>query len=253
MNDFNRVFRTVICIFFASNLFFASDFRTEQKRYPRVRTAYAEKEQEIKRWLAEKQIESFAVDIFIRVFKKEAVLEVWVKKKDDSRFLHLIDYAICDSSGTLGPKRKEGDLQVPEGCYHIDRFNPASRFYLSLGINYPNRSDRIRGDEADPGSDVFIHGSCVTIGCVPITDDKIKELYVLAVEAKNSGQDKIPVHIFPVRMDDENFDEIKEEFSEEQKMLNFWEDLKPIYDHFEARKILPDVSINSRGLYVIGN
>lgn len=112
-------------------------------------------------------------------------------------------YPFCASSGILGPKRKEGDRQIPEGIYYINHFNPVSNFHLSLGINYPNPSDKILSDPAQPGESFYIHGNCVTIGCIPISDDKIKELYILAVEAYNNGQVKIPVHIFPDRLPNE--------------------------------------------------
>ncbi len=49
-------------------------------------------------------------------------------------------------AGTLGPKTNAGsDYQVPEGFYYINEFNPKSSFHLSLGLNYPNASDRILG------------------------------------------------------------------------------------------------------------
>jgi murein L,D-transpeptidase YafK len=70
---------------------------------------------------------------------------------------------------------------------------------FSLGLNYPNASDRLLSDSLQPGGDIYIHGSCVTTGCIPITDGQIEELYVLTAYAKNRGQDFIPVHIFPVR------------------------------------------------------
>ncbi len=91
-----------------------------------------------------------------------------------------------------------GDYQVPEGFYYINEFNPRSLYHLSLGLNYPNASDRMLCDMSQPGGDIYIHGSCVTTGCIPITDGQIEELYVLAAHAKDMGQDFIPVHIFPV-------------------------------------------------------
>jgi murein L,D-transpeptidase YafK len=106
------------------------------------------------------------------------------KNTSDQEFLHIKTYTVCATSGLIGPKRMQGDLQIPEGFYYIDRFNPYSNFYLSLGINYPNTSDRILGDKNNLGGDIFIHGDCVTIGCLPITDSEIKELYIFCVEAK---------------------------------------------------------------------
>ena len=113
-----------------------------------------------------------------------------------------------------GPKRREGDLQIPEGFYYIDRFNPKSNFYLSLGINYPNQSDRVLGKRGNLGGDIHSYTAAgVTIGCVPITDEYIKEVYWLAVQAKSNGHAKIPVHIFPTELDDQTMGRLKTHFS----------------------------------------
>ncbi len=112
------------------------------------------------------------MDILLRAYKQESELELWAKNKKDKQYTLLKTYKICASSGTLGPKRKQGDIQVPEGFYVIDRFNPVSNFYLSLGVSYPNASDKILGVKGALGGDIFIHGNCVTIGCLPISDDK---------------------------------------------------------------------------------
>jgi murein L,D-transpeptidase YafK len=119
---------------------------------------------------------------------------------------------------------------------------------LSLGLNYPNGSDKILSDKQRPGGSIYIHGNCVTIGCIPITDDKIKELYILAVEARNSGQQKIPVHIFPARLSDEGFDELKHEYTDES-LIRFWENLKRIYADFEDSKKLKSYRVNESGGY----
>ena len=83
-------------------------------------------------------------------------------------------------SGTTGPKRLQGDFQVPEGFYHINEFNPNSNYHLSMGLNYPNSSDRILSDSLRPGGEIYIHGSCVSVGCIPLNDDEIEELYLIA-------------------------------------------------------------------------
>lgn len=229
-----------------------NDFKDDQLKYSKVRTAYADKEDYLQNLLHEKEIETYKIDMFIRAFKHEEEFEVWVKTKDQSQYQLLKTYDICMSSGELGPKRKEGDLQVPEGVYHINHFNPYSTYYLSLGINYPNYSDKILGDKTRPGGAIYIHGSCVTIGCIPLTDDKIKEVYVLAVEAKNSGQNKIPVHIFPFRMSEENVDLFNAEYSTDSTdstKIRFWDNLSPIYNYFETHKKNPSIRINKEGIY----
>lgn len=226
-----------------------NDFRSEQLRHSRVKEAYDDKEEYVRTILEEKGITSFAFDMFIRAFKHEEEFEVWVKKKTASQYQLLKTYEICSSSGVPGPKRREGDFQVPEGVYHINHFNPYSNFYLSLGINYPNSSDRILGNKEKLGGSIYIHGSCVTIGCIPLTDDKIKEVYILAVEAKNSGQSKIPVHIFPYRMFDEKHKAFAIRYAEDSMLLNFWNNLQPIYNYFETNKKNPSIRVNKEGIY----
>ena len=215
----------------------------------RVEIAYHQYFDLLERKLSEDGIKIENINLFIRAFKKEEILEVWAKNNADDNFIKIKDYAFCASSGTLGPKRKEGDGQIPEGFYHIDRFNPKSKFYLSLGLNYPNASDFILGDPEKPGGDIFIHGGCSTVGCIPLTDEKIKELYVLASEAKKNGQQQIPVHIFPFKMTDDNLKKYVQTYPHFQV---FWEDLQVGFLFFEENKKYPLFSVLSNGDYQFG-
>ena len=228
-----------------------ADFKSQQTRYPRVRGAYKEKGQWLKQKLAGCYISSTRINIYLRAFKLDRELEVWVKAIKDNRYVHFKTYRFCAWSGALGPKRQQGDLQIPEGFYHVDRFNAWSNFHLSMGINYPNRSDRIKSRGKDPGGDIFIHGDCVTIGCIPITDDKIKELYILAVEARNSGQRYIPVHILPARYNKKNWQKLQTQYDYDAKLLRFWSILKEAFDYFELNKKVPKFSFNTVGEYQV--
>ena len=192
------------------------------KELPRVERAKRETDARTKRLFAEKNLPFPPRKILLLAFKKEKILELWCQQGDRIHFTSVRSYPFCRSSGVIGPKRRQGDLQIPEGIYHIDRFNPWSNFYLSLGINYPNPSDRQRGNPEDPGGDIFIHGACVTIGCIPITTPKIKELYWIAELARRSGQRRIPVLIFPARMDDTNWAELKRTAGDDR----FWDAYK---------------------------
>jgi len=229
---------------------FCQEFKTAQKEYSRVKSAYREKEIGLEELLSAKGLSLNSLNIVICIFKKEALLEVWAKDKTRQGYLLLTTYPVCSSSGDSGPKRKEGDGQTPEGFYHINFFNPYSNYYLSLGVSYPNASDKILSDKKHPGGSVFIHGNCVTIGCIPITDDKIKELYILAVEAKNNGQNDIPVCIFPCKMDQAKFEALKNKFKDDQGLIAFWENLKTGYDMFLKNHIIPSFSIDSKGKYI---
>ena len=148
----------------------------------------------------------------------------------------------------------EGDYQVPEGFYYINEFKPNSNYLLSLGLNYPNASDLILGDKQHPGGDIYIHGSCITVGCIPIQDFQIEELYVLATNAKNAGQDFIPVHIFPVRFNNKNSMEYFSKLTkDDQDMQHFALTLKDVYDYFNKEKKLPLISVDNKGAYVVLN
>ena len=202
----------------------------------------------LKKELQKFDIQPNTVRIFLRAFKQEQKLEAWIKAEKDSKFRLFKSYDFCKSSGKLGPKRREGDLQIPEGFYHINRFNPKSKFHLSLGLNYPNASDLILSDKEKPGSDIFLHGGCVTVGCIPITDEKIRELYLLASFAKDSGQKQIPVHIFPFKMTNAIFGEK----NQNNPNYSFWQSLEPIYRYFEKNEYLPSsIQIDENGFYSI--
>jgi len=183
-------------------------FRDEQWKFPRVRTAAKEKDQVLKQLFAGKTLKYPPEKILLRAFKKEGTLEVWVENSPHTPYSLIKSYSICATSGILGPKRRFGDEQVPEGFYELDWFNPQSNFYLSLHISYPNAADRILGFRQNPGGDIFLHGNCVTIGCIPITDEGIKEVYWLAVLARTSGQAHIPIEIFPARLTSGELDQL---------------------------------------------
>lgn len=238
----------IIILNMINSMLFAGDFLEDQKRYSRVRTAIKEKDKLVKDTLKNNNIKLNELNIIITAYKQEDILEIYAKNKTDKTYKLIKTYNIVSKSGILGPKRKEGDLQVPEGFYYIDRFNPASSYYLSLGINYPNESDKKKSDAARLGGDIFIHGSTVTIGCMPMTDDKIKEIYLYAVYAKDSGQNKIPVYIFPFKMNDANFDYYKKEYS--KSLADFWSNIKTGYDIFQNSKKELNIKVDSNGNYI---
>jgi murein L,D-transpeptidase YafK len=239
----------ITMLFILEALTFRSDFLTEQKKYEKVRTAFREKEMIIGQRLSENKLEKDNLNILIAVYKDSDELEIYAKKKTESNYRILSSIEVCARSGQLGPKRKQGDGQVPEGFYKINQFNPVSNFYLSLGLNYPNQADRKKSTASDPGGSIFIHGSCVTIGCLPLTDDKIKELYVYAVLAKNNGQSDIPVYIFPFRMTDQNFSIYREKYKINKELIDFWINLKTGYDRFAAEKKELKITVDANGNY----
>ncbi len=222
-----------------------NSFADQQLMNSHVATAKKEKEETLRQLCKEKGINWPVTNLFIRAFKKEAEIEVWAKNANGKSYKLLKTYPICRVSGGLGPKRREGDYQTPEGFYYISDFNPNSNFYLSLGVSYPNASDRIKTtDKKHPEGSIYIHGNCVTIGCMPIQDDGIKELYWLAVQAKTSGQTKISAHVFPFHMNVENMNWAEEKYSDNQSLINFWKNLQSGYNRFEKNKTIPQVGVD---------
>jgi murein L,D-transpeptidase YafK len=223
-----------------------------QKTFPRADESFRKKEDTLQKQFQAKKLQWPAKYIYIRSFKYDSQLEVWVKNEISEPFKLFKSYKVCALAGTLGPKRMEGDYQVPEGFYYINEFNPKSTYYLSLGLNYPNESDKVLSDLYRPGAAIYIHGSCVTVGCIPIMDEQIGELYTLAAHAKSEGQDYIPVHIFPIRYNVPKSAKFLANLTKDDQQLKLWsERLEDAYDYFEKFKQLPVVLINDKGDYII--
>ncbi len=239
-------------LFVCAGLVNGQSFLTEQMQYPVFKKAFEQKDEMLKKEFKEKGLTYPANYIFIRSFKYDSKLEVWVKNKPADTFSLFKTYHICALSGYLGPKRFQGDRQVPEGFYYISRFNPRSDYHLALKVNYPNFSDRLKSHHKDPGGGIYIHGSCVTVGCIPITNPLIDELYILAAHAKNAGQDYIPVHILPIDFNNKKsiayLNKASQTDNPEQK---FWLELKKAFDYFNETHLLPVVLYDGEGNYVV--
>jgi len=241
----------LLILYLGCPIFGQQGFKESQQTYPRVRDAYCEKWEQVKRMLSGVEIAPGSMELYLVAFKQEKQLEVWAKNKGDEQFSLLTSYEICRTSGKPGPKRKQGDLQIPEGFYHINAWNPWSNFHLSMCINYPNQSDRVLGVQGKLGGNICIHGSCVTIGCIPLTDEVIKELYILFVESKNMGQTRIPVTIFPARLNRDNYSQLVQEYLEDEDRLNLWKELKTAYELFIADRNLPEITFLPDGRHRI--
>jgi murein L,D-transpeptidase YafK len=230
------------------------NFINYQRSFPVFNDALKRKEDTLIKQFEEKKLVWPAKYIYIRSFKYDSQLEVWVKQDLHDQYKLFKTYRICALAGTLGPKRLAGDFQVPEGFYYINEFNPHSNYHLSLGLDYPNISDRMLSDSLQPGGDIYIHGSCVTTGCIPITDTQIEELYILAYNAKNQGQDFIPVHIFPVLFKNPRSNYYLTTYEKDfPEYKNMADKLRQLYYYFEKHKSLPVIMVGEKGEYVFGD
>ena len=184
----------------------------------------------------------FGNKVFIRIFKQSDELELWIM--EDSTFRLFKTYSICDFSGGIGPKKRQGDGKSPEGFYFVkpSQLNPWSRFHLSFNLGYPNAYDRSHGYT---GSALMVHGDCVSIGCYAITDVNIEEIWTIINKAFENGQPFFRIHIFPFRMTPENIDRFRG-----NKNFDFWINLQEGFSAFEQDKIPPNVEVlNKRYIF----
>ena len=129
----------------------------------------------------------FPKKLILLAFKEEQKLEVYSKDEKDIKLIK--SYPFKGFSGKLGPKLKEGDRQIPEGIYEVAYLNPNSSYHLSIKINYPNEFDKSKTEfknVKELGGDIFIHGKSVTIGCIPIGDLAIEEVFLLTQKTMNN-------------------------------------------------------------------
>lgn len=174
--------------------------------------------------------------ILIRIFKQESELEVW-KKDNTGRYALLKTYPMCRWSGKLGPKKRDGDRQAPEGIYHVSSsmLNPNSKYFLSFDLGYPNRLEKALGYT---GNALMVHGACSSSGCFALTDEGVAEIYALARDALRGGQPEFQVQSFPFRMTPRNLAKYRDDDN-----YGFWTDLKAGHDLFEATRLTPKVSL----------
>jgi murein L,D-transpeptidase YafK len=191
-----------------------------------------------------KQSLAFGSPLFIRIFKQEKQLQLWVKK--ERQFVLFRTYPICTYSGNLGPKTKQGDNQAPEGFYRVGlgQLNPASSYHLSFNLGYPNAYDRAY---QRTGDFLMVHGNCVSIGCYAMGDENIEEIYTLLEAALRKGQAKVEVHIFPFDYDTTRLS------WQTSPWADFWKNLEQGYRAFNASKTPPTIGVKDKRYMVTEN
>ena len=217
--------------------------RIESAPAGRAQAAAARVRPALERDLAAKGL-AFGAPVFMRVFKREAELELWIGARDGTYRLFRT-YPVCTFSGALGPKRRQGDNQAPEGFYRValGQLNPASSFHLSFNLGYPNAYDHAHGYTGDF---LMVHGACVSIGCYAMGDAAIEQIYTLAEAALRGGQRAFDVHALPFRLDT---DALAAERA--SPWHDFWSELKPGYDAFERTRKPPSIAVSAKR-YVVG-
>jgi murein L,D-transpeptidase YafK len=205
----------------------------------RVRAALKRARPIVKKLFAKAGVRFPPRELLFRVYKEEEHLEVWARASRRARFVRVAIYKICSTSGALGPKKREGDGQVPEGFYSIDFYHPRSTYYLAMRINYPNRRDR---KLKYTGSAIMIHGNCVSVGCLAMTDARIEELWAITDGVRRKR--RVRVNIYPQR-------DLKAAIAKADsvKLKAFWRNLAAGHAYFDKHGRLPRVGVDKQGRY----
>ncbi len=249
---FILAFNCCALVTYAQSSYMESAFFKSQMTIPKIHTIITNETKLLFLKFKKLQLVWPPSEIYLRDMKYDGILQLWVRNPNEDTFVLFKTYKVCAISGQLGPKRIQNDFQVPEGFYYINAFNPFSNYDLSLKLDYPNLSDKIISHQVNPGGDIYIHGSCASIGCIPITDKEIEELYTIAVYAKANGEDFIPIHIFPIAFNDKESNEyLYSAIKSNPSYLKFLTPLKIAYSFFEKYKKLPYTATDSKGNYLI--
>jgi murein L,D-transpeptidase YafK len=134
--------------------------------------------------------------LILVAIKQEKLLQIYAVSGTKLKLVRT--YPILAASGTAGPKLQEGDRQVPEGVYSIEKLNPNSAYHLALRVGYPNQFDLAQSaadGRTDLGGDIMIHGSNKSAGCLAMGDENIEDIFVLSAEV---GAPQIKLIITPV-------------------------------------------------------
>lgn len=138
-------------------------------------------EPQLKAWFTDAKTTYPPKEIALLAFKQERHIQLWARDESTSwHFIHT--YPLTASSGRLGPKLRENDLQIPEGIYRLTTLNPFSAMHLSMMINYPNNFDRLQASKDGRhklGGNIFLHGKSLSVGCLAVGDKAIDQLFLL--------------------------------------------------------------------------
>jgi murein L,D-transpeptidase YafK len=220
-----------------------------QARYGRVREARQRTGRVVDQLFA-KAGADYPAPVLLRAFKDEGLLELWALSGAKGRFVRVAAFPFTGTSGDLGPKRRRWDRQIPEGFYKVKSFNGASRFHLSLEVDYPNASDRVLSDRRHPGNNIFIHGNELSIGCIPLGDLGIEQVYLAVLDSASAGFE-VPVQIFPCSFADPECQRtLQKYFRRRPALKEFWANLEEGYRAFEQDGVPRSFTVDERGRYV---
>lgn len=161
--------------------------------------------------------------ISIRIYKKEAELEIWSGNNDKENLTLLAVYPICAMGFDPGTKLKQGDERTPEGSFSLDFYNSSKNWYMHINLSpdhiddpgnvhngpafyactdYPTDFDKQLSASMGinkPGSAICLHGNCTSVGCASVQNHDFIEIYYWIAKHDIETYGPPRVHILPFR------------------------------------------------------
>lgn len=214
------------------------------------------------------------LDVYIQVFKREARLEVHARRHgtgDPYRFLKGFDitaspFTYPDSAAwrrpssplrLAGPKTRQGDGRVPEGCYQLVHANRWSHYHLSFAVTYPNGADLARrarwGVRSPTGGSIALHGGQESVGCIAMGDAAMEEIYLfLDANGADERGGFARIDIFPCRFGKGESDETLAYYARHRQELKpLWASLRALQEHFTRTRQVPKIAWDRAGSYKV--
>jgi murein L,D-transpeptidase YafK len=187
---------------------------------------------------------SLGLPVYMRIFKEEKELELWVQKPGELEFILFKIYRIIHAPAGIGPKVRTGDGRGAEGFYYVSgsRLRAETRSQLGFDLGHPNLADRYH----QRSGSALVQGERLGDGSYSLSNPAIEEIYTIAAAALDEGQSFFRVHSFPFRMDDKR---MGSKIAQHPDQDAFWANLKEGYDFFEVLRFPPNVTVLKDGSY----
>jgi len=213
----------------------------------------AEREKEITAMCKAKGVKFPIKNLFIRIFKADKSLEIWALDNTSTSYKLVKSYPLQNFDAGAGPKFNADDEQIPEGVYAINAFDTAFNDFPAVKLNWPNKADKLNGDNDTMKQDIFIYGGNENMGKIPLggESDISRDIFYITFKAYELSKGIIPVHIFPFKMGKKEMKLAKETYASNITSIQFWDNLQPVYQKFESNKRLPIITIDKRGRYLV--
>ncbi len=201
--------------------------------------------------------------VVFRAFKLEMELEIWAANKRKDKLKLIAKIPICAVDNEPGPKLFRGDGKTPEGFYKCGLYygsrmdfmwiklnNKEIKKYGDVGygssfkicLNYPNRLDIKRSNSIkkgnSPGSEICLHGNCVTAGCLSFINENFLPVFLFASFHNQKKYGMPDIYIYPFRFTNELKNKYIRPYAKtkKKKILELWENLEESYKLFEKEK-----------------